>query len=88
MFTIDKSQGIDKKVIILIVQEGNDQLVEQPRRLNVALTRAKTKLVVIGSLTYFEKIRVGSRNLGMLLKAYRREITAKMISDVIRHFEE
>ena len=47
--TIDKSQGTDKEVIIFIFHQGNKLLVENYRRLNVALTRAKNKFIIVGS---------------------------------------
>jgi DNA replication ATP-dependent helicase Dna2 len=49
VLTIDKSQGIDREVVVLLIERGNEELVENPRRLNVALTRAKSKLIVIAS---------------------------------------
>lgn len=55
VLTIDKSQGIDKEVIILLAesrQSTNNVILEDSRRFNVTLTRAKTKLIIIGSLTY------------------------------------
>jgi DNA replication ATP-dependent helicase Dna2 len=58
VLTIDKSQGIDKEVIILLIEKGNDELIENPRRLNVALTRAKSKLIIIGSESYLSNMRV------------------------------
>lgn len=49
VLTIDKSQGSDKEIIILIFHQGNRELIENYRRLNVALTRAKNKLIIVGS---------------------------------------
>lgn len=50
VLTIDRSQGTDKQIIIFLFQRGNKELTENPRRLNVALTRAKNKFIIIGSL--------------------------------------
>ncbi|GFH58778.1 hypothetical protein CTEN210_15254 [Chaetoceros tenuissimus] len=52
--TIDKYQGKDKDVIILSMVRSNDmgktgRLLEDKRRLNVALSRAKSKLIILGS---------------------------------------
>lgn len=52
--TIDKYQGRDKSTIILSLVRSNDKgnagrLLQDERRLNVAFTRAKCKLIVIGS---------------------------------------
>lgn len=49
VLTIDKSQGTDKEVIIFIFHKGNKDLIENYRRLNVALTRAKNKFIIVGS---------------------------------------
>jgi DNA replication ATP-dependent helicase Dna2 len=52
--TIDKYQGRDKETIILSMAKSNDagktgRLLEEKRRLNVAFSRAKMKLIIIGS---------------------------------------
>lgn len=49
VLTIDRSQGTDKEVILFLFYKGNRELIENPRRLNVALTRAKNKFIIIGS---------------------------------------
>ena len=54
MHTADKFQGRDKEVIILSMVRSNEDrnvgdLLKDWRRVNVALTRARTKLLVIGS---------------------------------------
>lgn len=54
MHTADRFQGRDKEVIILSLvrsnSEGNiGELLKDWRRINVAFTRAKTKLLVVGS---------------------------------------
>ena len=52
--TIDRYQGRDKSVIVLSFVRSNEKgnvgrLLEDFRRLNVAVTRAKCKLIMIGS---------------------------------------
>jgi len=52
--TIDKYQGRDKEVIIVSLVRSNAQgktgrLLEDYRRLNVAFSRAKHKLIILGS---------------------------------------
>ena len=52
--TIDRSQGLDKAVIVLSLVRSNadgnvGKLLQDWKRVNVALTRAQSKLVVIGS---------------------------------------
>lgn len=54
MHTADRFQGRDKEVVILSLVRSNDaksigELLKDWRRINVAFTRAKTKLLVIGS---------------------------------------
>ncbi|KAH0537641.1 hypothetical protein FGG08_005592 [Glutinoglossum americanum] len=54
MHTADKYQGRDKEVVILSLVRSNEQknvgdLLRDWRRINVALTRARTKLLVLGS---------------------------------------
>ncbi|KAI3653772.1 hypothetical protein MP228_001719 [Amoeboaphelidium protococcarum] len=52
--TVDKYQGRDKECIIVSFVKSNQdlavgELLKDERRLNVALTRAKSKLILIGS---------------------------------------
>ncbi|KAI1004506.1 DNA replication ATP-dependent helicase/nuclease [Podosphaera aphanis] len=54
MHTTDRFQGRDKEVIILSLVRSNErksigELLKDWRRINVAFTRARTKLLVIGS---------------------------------------
>nr|XP_036587856.1 DNA replication ATP-dependent helicase Dna2 [Colletotrichum truncatum]KAF6798997.1 DNA replication ATP-dependent helicase Dna2 [Colletotrichum truncatum] len=54
MHTADRFQGRDKDVVILSLVRSNDgcsigDLLKDWRRINVAFTRAKTKLLVVGS---------------------------------------
>ncbi|KAF5027547.1 hypothetical protein F66182_364 [Fusarium sp. NRRL 66182] len=56
MHTTDRFQGRDKEVIVLSLVRSNDacnigDLLKDWRRINVAFTRAKTKLLVVGSKT-------------------------------------
>ncbi|GKT65963.1 DNA replication ATP-dependent helicase DNA2 [Colletotrichum tofieldiae] len=54
MHTADRFQGRDKDVVILSLVRSNEscsigELLKDWRRINVAFTRAKTKLLVVGS---------------------------------------
>ena len=54
MHTADKFQGRDKEVVVLSLVRSNESqtvgdLLKDWRRVNVALTRARTKLLVLGS---------------------------------------
>lgn len=65
MHTADKFQGRDKEVIVLSLVRSNEasnvgELLKDWRRVNVALTRARTKLLILGS---WDTIRMGSELL-------------------------
>eukprot|EP00980_Cylindrotheca_fusiformis_P003269 scaffold738_cov124-Cylindrotheca_fusiformis.AAC.8 len=67
--TIDRYQGRDKDVVILSTVRSNiegkvGRLLLDMRRLNVALTRAKSKLIIVGS---FSTLSRGSDPLRPLL---------------------
>lgn len=52
--TIDRYQGRDKETVIVSLARSNEagktgRLLEDKRRLNVALSRAKKKLIILGS---------------------------------------
>lgn len=61
VLTVDKCQGRDKDVILLSLVRSNSErnagnLLRDWRRLNVAITRAKKKLILIGSQTTLRTI--------------------------------
>ncbi|KAI9737307.1 MAG: Tripartite DNA replication factor [Claussenomyces sp. TS43310] len=54
MHTADRFQGRDKEVVVLSLVRSNEarsigELLKDWRRINVAFTRAKTKLLIVGS---------------------------------------
>lgn len=54
VMTADKFQGLDKNCIIISLVRSNDkqvtgELLREWRRINVAITRAKCKLIILGS---------------------------------------
>jgi DNA replication ATP-dependent helicase Dna2 len=70
MHTADKFQGRDKEVIILSCVRSNQDnyvgdLLSDWRRVNVAFTRARTKLLVLGSKN---TLRNGNELLGKYVK--------------------
>ena len=79
ILTIDKSQGIDKDIIILLIERGIQEFIEDPRRLNVALTRAKSKLIIIGSKYHLGEMKVWKGTLEKMLKQYQIDITKEMV---------
>lgn len=69
--TIDKYQGRDKEFIIMSLVRNNPlsnigTLLQDFRRLNVALTRAKHKLLIIGSRSTFERNHLFSQLFALL----------------------
>ena len=69
--TVDKFQGRDKDVILFsTVRNMNDRsvgdLLRDWRRVNVALTRSRKKLIIIGSMQIMDRIPVLSK-LGKIL---------------------
>lgn len=56
MCTIDRFQGRDKSVVIMSLVRSNSEgkvgrLLQDFRRLNVAFSRAKKKMIIVGSFT-------------------------------------
>lgn len=82
ILTVDKSQGIDKECIIFLVQDGPDQnkLIGDLRRINVSLTRAKCKLIIIGSKQHTEKVLGGK--LVELLKPSEVLLTTRFWKEI------
>lgn len=63
--TIDKMQGQEKDVIIFSMVSGNpDYMVEMaeflynPNKLNVAFSRAKSKLIIVGNINRIKKLPI------------------------------
>ena len=65
--TVDRAQGRDKDFVVVSLVRSNEEraagrLLTDSRRVNVAITRAKCKLVLVGdsatlkSLPLFEKL--------------------------------
>ena len=73
--TIDRYQGRDKSVIILSMVRSNKKgksgrLLDDFRRLNVAFSRAKRKLIIVGS---FSTLSSGSAVLRPVLETIRQK---------------
>ena len=61
--TVDKMQGQEREVIIFSMTSGNPDYISEmaeflynPNKLNVAFSRAKSKLIVVGNLAEISKI--------------------------------
>ena len=56
LHTVDKFQGHEADIVFLsMVQTTRDGFLDNPNRLNVALTRAKFQLVIFGKHEYFSR---------------------------------
>lgn len=84
--TIDKYQGRDKDVIIVSFVRSNNKgkvgrLLEDKRRINVALTRGKHKLILVGSLS---TLRQGSVTMkGILDQIQKINRIEKLPADAV-----
>jgi len=57
--TIDRFQGSDKELIILsLCTLSRPHILEDERRMNVALTRAKKKLIIVGDIPSNDSIKL------------------------------
>ena len=58
ILTIDKSQGTEKEMIIISFVKTNKKtkILKDIQRINVAFTRSKSKLIIIGLLEYLETV--------------------------------
>lgn len=54
LHTVDKFQGQEADVVFLsMVQTERDGFLDNPNRLNVAITRAKYQLIILGNYNYY-----------------------------------
>lgn len=73
IMTVDQFQGRDKDCIIISLVRSNNQknsgdLIKDWKRFNVSITRAKSKLIVIGSLSTFQNSEIIKSFLEILKK--------------------
>ncbi|KAG6005085.1 hypothetical protein E4U21_000412 [Claviceps maximensis] len=95
MHTTDRFQGRDKEVVVLSLVRSNEScnigdLLKDWRRINVAFTRAKTKLLVVGSMSTLKhsgKENMLSRFISLMEE---RDWIYNLPSDALdsHHFEE
>jgi hypothetical protein len=68
LHTVDKFQGQEADIVFLsMVQTNRDGFLDNPNRLNVAITRAKFQLAIIGNYDYYSQ-KSNSEDLRALAK--------------------
>jgi DNA replication ATP-dependent helicase Dna2 len=82
--TIDKAQGRDFEAVVISFVKSNSrgdttELLEDKRRLNVAITRAKSKLILIGNMQTLRSSNAMSKMLDVV-------VSEKMIEPVDNSF--
>lgn len=86
MHTADKFQGRDKEVVVLSCVRSNEQgnvgdLLKDWRRVNVAFTRARSKLVVLGSRDTLAKNDLLAQFMGLVdEKGWRVDLPANAVA--------
>ena len=64
LHTVDKFQGQEADIVFLsMVRNQTNGFIDNPNRLNVAVTRAKFQLVIIGDYDYFAGRKKGRESL-------------------------
>lgn len=72
LHTVDKFQGQEADMVFLsMVQTNRDGFLDNPNRLNVAITRAKFQLVVFGSYDYFSQKSISEDLRELAKNTYR-----------------
>ena len=73
IYTVDKFQGKEADIVFLsMIKSGQAGLgfMDSPNRLNVALTRAKYQMVVVGDKEFFRSNRCKSELLRSVAEEY------------------
>jgi DNA replication ATP-dependent helicase Dna2 len=93
MHTADKFQGRDKEIVVLSLVRSNENnnigdLLQDWRRVNVALTRARTKLIIVGSFGTISKGNELLRKFCTLIdqQGWRYDLKPTALEE--HHFEE
>ncbi|EWS73491.1 DNA replication factor DNA2 (macronuclear) [Tetrahymena thermophila SB210] len=89
LFTVDKSQGQERDVIILHITDkiGCDHLLSNFRRTNVALTRSKMKLIIVGNKNILKKNNIIDQLMTILLeKNYVYQLNQLEVKEIFNEF--
>ena len=83
--TVDSFQGAENQIIIVsTVRTSSTEFLEEPRRVNVALTRAKRHLLIIANMKMVHTSNLWSRVLQMCKKARNSVMVPEEIFDYIK----
>lgn len=76
--TIDQIQGRDSEIVIFSIARniGNSRFIANDRRLNVAFSRAKEKLWIVGQRKYTD-------NISVMIRGEERKILKEIAEDAI-----
>lgn len=76
--TIDQIQGRDSEIVIFSIARniGNSRFIANDRRLNVAFSRAKERLWIVGQRKYTD-------NISVMIKGEERKILKEIAEDAV-----
>lgn len=90
--TVDKFQGMERNIIIISTVRNNEQgkigFAEKLQRINVALSRAKRLLIVVGNIDHFANNKAGVtyyKEIKRILEEKGCIRTQKMLDDLIKN---
>ena len=86
ILTIDKAQGIDKSVIIIssVIHSTSPRVLKDLKRINVAFTRAKCKMILVGSFSALKDVSP----IDKIVKKMREKDQLKNILRVTEFWDE
>ncbi len=86
--TVDAYQGQENDIVLMSLVRNNERgelgFVDNPERLNVALSRAKDRLVILGSTSFIEAPGLSRSNLRQVLNAVREGDGCKVVPAEVR----
>ena len=83
--TVDSFQGAENQIIIVsTVRTSSTEFLEEPRRVNVALTRAKRHLVIVANMNMVRASNLWSKVLEMSQKARNSVMVTEEFFDYVR----
>ncbi|KFQ20083.1 Uncharacterized protein C4orf21, partial [Mesitornis unicolor] len=91
--TVDAFQGAEKEIIVLsCVRTRQIGFIDSEKRMNVALTRAKRHLLIVGNLACLSKNRLWGRVIHHC-KGWENGLQhvsqcEQQLNDIIKHYEE